>query len=289
MTAARRAGRRAASTAFAIYLLAWKQRRVAATGSCSSASASPRCCRGVTQYLLTRAEIFEAQRAVVWLTGSLNGRGWEHVRHGRARRRSCCCRSSSRCSARCASCSSATTPPRASAWPSSAAAWLLVIVGVALAALATAAAGPVVFVAFVAAADRPPADAARRSPSAPSALVGALLVLLSDLVARRAVRARPSCPSASSPASSAPRTCCGCWPAPTGSGEEDDRWNRSTETAPPPSTRSRTCPSTTCRRVAGRVADHDDARRRQDLRLAYDDREIVERPVGRHPDRPGSP
>ena len=34
----------------------------------------------VTQYLLTRAEIFEAQRAVVWLTGSLNGRGWEHVR-----------------------------------------------------------------------------------------------------------------------------------------------------------------------------------------------------------------
>ena len=62
---------------------------------------------------------------------------------------------------------------------------LLVIVGVALAALATAAAGPVVFVAFVS------APIARRLTGSPlavgsSALVGALLVLLSDLVARRA-------------------------------------------------------------------------------------------------------
>ena len=40
----------------------------------------------VTQYLLTRAEIFEAQRAVVWLTGSLNGRGWDDVRTGARRR-----------------------------------------------------------------------------------------------------------------------------------------------------------------------------------------------------------
>src|SRR3546814_1506050 len=34
----------------------------------------------VTSYLLTRAEILDVQRATVWLTGSLNGRGWEHVR-----------------------------------------------------------------------------------------------------------------------------------------------------------------------------------------------------------------
>ena len=32
------------------------------------------------QYLLTRATIYEATQATVWLTGSLNGRGWEHVR-----------------------------------------------------------------------------------------------------------------------------------------------------------------------------------------------------------------
>lgn len=34
----------------------------------------------VVDYLMTRAEIFDVQRAAVWLTGSLNGRSWEHVR-----------------------------------------------------------------------------------------------------------------------------------------------------------------------------------------------------------------
>ena len=32
------------------------------------------------EYLLTRANLNDAQRAAVWLTGSLNGRGWEYVR-----------------------------------------------------------------------------------------------------------------------------------------------------------------------------------------------------------------
>ena len=52
--------------------------------------------------------------------------------------------------------------------------------------MATAAAGPVAFVAFVAAADRPAPDRQRRSPSAPRRSSARLLVLLSDLVARRA-------------------------------------------------------------------------------------------------------
>jgi iron complex transport system permease protein len=30
-------------------------------------------------YVLTRGQIFEVQQAYVWLVGSLNGRGWEHV------------------------------------------------------------------------------------------------------------------------------------------------------------------------------------------------------------------
>jgi iron complex transport system permease protein len=34
---------------------------------------------GVNGYLLTRAQITEAGRAVLWMTGSLNGRGWEDV------------------------------------------------------------------------------------------------------------------------------------------------------------------------------------------------------------------
>ncbi|MGX6448178.1 FecCD family ABC transporter permease [Patulibacter sp. S7RM1-6] len=33
----------------------------------------------VREYLMTRAQLEEAQAAYVWLIGSLNGRGWEHV------------------------------------------------------------------------------------------------------------------------------------------------------------------------------------------------------------------
>ena len=170
-------------TSCCIYLLAWRggvsPYRLVLVGIGLAALLS-----SVTQYLLTRAEIFEAQRAVVWLTGSLNGRGWEHVR------------------------TIGFTdllllplvialmgPLRVMQLGDDAAKGLgvaversrllLVLVGVALAALATAAAGPVVFVAFVA------APIARRLTGAPlavgcSALVGALVVLLSDLVARRA-------------------------------------------------------------------------------------------------------
>src|SRR4029078_5385499 len=31
-------------------------------------------------YLITRAQIYDVQRAAVWLTGSLNGRSWDQVR-----------------------------------------------------------------------------------------------------------------------------------------------------------------------------------------------------------------
>ena len=44
----------------------------------------------VTDYLLTRATLEEAQAAQVWLTGSLNGRGWEHVRPIAVALASCC-------------------------------------------------------------------------------------------------------------------------------------------------------------------------------------------------------
>ncbi|MBC8093827.1 MAG: iron chelate uptake ABC transporter family permease subunit, partial [Pseudonocardia sp.] len=33
----------------------------------------------LVQWLLVVAEIYEAAQATVWLTGSLNARGWEHV------------------------------------------------------------------------------------------------------------------------------------------------------------------------------------------------------------------
>ncbi|HEX2054710.1 MAG TPA: iron chelate uptake ABC transporter family permease subunit [Actinomycetota bacterium] len=137
----------------------------------------------VTSYLLTRAEIWDTQRATVWLTGSLNGRGWEHVRPvGLAML------------VLLPWVMALARPLRAMQLGDDAARGLgvavesqrryLILAAVGLAAVATASAGPVAFVAFVA-----PAIARRLTRSSltllPSALAGALLLLVSDLAARK--------------------------------------------------------------------------------------------------------
>lgn len=142
--------------------------------------------RAVTNYLLTKAEISDAVRASVWLVGSLNGRGWSDL------------------------------------WPVLIATLVLVplaltiarqlrmlelgqdtaiglgvpvgriqavmlLIGVALAALSTAAAGPIVFVALVAPQIAKRLTGVRTVGLLPAAVVGALLLLASDLIARRIV------------------------------------------------------------------------------------------------------
>ncbi len=137
----------------------------------------------VTSYVLTRGQIFDVQRATVWLTGSLNGRGWEHVRPvaiamvvlvpavlALAR------------PLRALQLGDDTAKGLGIAVERNKAA--LILVAVALVAVATAAAGPIAFVAFVA------GPIARRLVNTPvtlvpAALVGALLLLVSDLAARR--------------------------------------------------------------------------------------------------------
>jgi iron complex transport system permease protein len=61
-----------------IYLLAWRQGvsgfRLVLVGIAVSAVLA-----SLISYLLVVADITEAAQATVWLTGSLNGRGWEHV------------------------------------------------------------------------------------------------------------------------------------------------------------------------------------------------------------------
>lgn len=173
----------ALATAVVIYLLAYKRGvvgyRLVLVGIGVAAVLG-----SATSYLLTRAEIFQAQEATVWLTGSLNGRGWEHVRPvglallallpatvalGRKLRMLELGDDTAR------GLGVRVEPTRAA----------LILAGVGLAAVATASAGPVAFVALVA-----PQIARRvvRSPGAtivPAALAGAALVLVSDLVARR--------------------------------------------------------------------------------------------------------
>ncbi|MFJ8822289.1 FecCD family ABC transporter permease [Streptomyces sp. NPDC102467] len=65
-------------TGFAIYVLAWKRGvhgyRLVLVGIGISAFVT-----AINGYLLTKADFVDAARATVWMTGSLNGRGWEQV------------------------------------------------------------------------------------------------------------------------------------------------------------------------------------------------------------------
>ncbi|GAB3244884.1 FecCD family ABC transporter permease [Nocardioides dilutus] len=174
----------ALTSAAAIYLLAWRRGlssyRLVLVGIGVAAAVD-----AGTAYLLTKARIWDVQSAVVWLTGSLNGRTWADLRP-------------------LALAMVVLVPATLALGPSlrllmlgddtaaglglrvERSRLLLVLVAVALAALATAAAGPVEFVALLA------APIARRlvgSPLAlvPAALVGAVLVLGADVVAREAL------------------------------------------------------------------------------------------------------
>jgi len=170
-------------TAAAIYLLAYKRGvtgyRLVLVGIGVTAMLG-----SITSYLLSRAAIFDAQRATVWLTGSLNGRSWQHVRPVAA--------------------ALAVLLPVAIALArqlrllelgDDAARGLgvrverarggLLLTGVALAALATASAGPVAFVALVSPQVARRLTGGRTIALLPAAACGALLLVASDLAARR--------------------------------------------------------------------------------------------------------
>jgi iron complex transport system permease protein len=138
----------------------------------------------LTQYLLTRARVDDALAAAVWVAGSLNERGWEHVRP-------------------LAAAVAVLLPPlvllsghlrmmemgdeaaTALGVPVERSRLALILIGVATAAVATAAAGPIAFVALAA------PQLARRLTRAvgpgliAAGLMGAALLLASDLVVQR--------------------------------------------------------------------------------------------------------
>ncbi|MGW0803238.1 FecCD family ABC transporter permease [Nonomuraea sp. NPDC002799] len=138
----------------------------------------------VNSYLLTRANINDAATASAWLTGSLSGRGWDHAIPVAVA-----------LAVLLPMCASVARPMRMIEMGDDAAKAMgirveavravAITAGVLLAGVATAAAGPVAFVALAA-----PQLARRltRSPGvsmASSALMGAVLLTASDLVAQR--------------------------------------------------------------------------------------------------------
>jgi iron complex transport system permease protein len=136
-----------------------------------------------TWYLLIVADITEAARAAVWLTGSLNGRGWEHVVPVAA---------AVGAAGGCVLLGRATLAvlrygedsARALGVRVQSAQAALIGLAVVLASVAVAAAGPIPFVALVA-----PQIAMRlvRSAGPPvlaGGLLGAVLVLVADVVSR---------------------------------------------------------------------------------------------------------
>lgn len=170
-------------TATAVYLLAWNRGvqgyRLILVGIGIGFTMT-----SISDYLITRANIYDVQRAAVWLTGSLNGRSWEHVRPVGIGLlvllpiALAYCRSLRLLEL-------GTDTAAALGVRVGRVRLILILVGIGLAALATASAGPVGFVALV---SPPVARRLVRAPGVtliPCALFGGLLVVVADLAARR--------------------------------------------------------------------------------------------------------
>lgn len=141
---------------------------------------------GITQYLLTRMDVDDAQRSAAWLTGSLNARGWDEtvptaigiavlipvvLMLGHASR------------------ALIFGEDLYTSWGvrGGRVGVLLLACSVSLAALATAAAGPVAFVALVAGQLARRMARAADIPPILAGLLGALIVVFADTIARTAL------------------------------------------------------------------------------------------------------
>ena len=173
----------ALATALTIYLLAYRRGlspyRLVLVGIGVGAMLT-----AVTAYLLTWARVNDAQRGYLWLTGSLNARSWPHLRP-----------LALACLVLVPVALVLARPLRALQLGDDTARGIgvrldasraaLLVTAVSLAAIATATAGPIAFVAFVA---PPIARRLVRAPltMVPAALLGALLLVLADVLGRRA-------------------------------------------------------------------------------------------------------
>jgi iron complex transport system permease protein len=137
-----------------------------------------------TDYLLTRSTLEQAQAANVWLTGSLNGRGWEHVRPV-AGALAILLPATALLARQLRMLELGDDVARALGVSIERARLALVFVAVALTAVATASAGPVVFVALAAPQIARRLTRASGPGVACAALMGAALLLGADFASER--------------------------------------------------------------------------------------------------------
>ena len=169
-------------TAALVYALAYRQGiegyRLVLVGVGVGAVAS-----AATSWLLIRAEIWEAAKATVWLTGSLNGRGWEHVLPV-ALALTVLMPAALVLGQGLSVLQLGDDVARGLGLRVDLARGALIVVAVALAAVATACAGPILFVALVVPQVAQRVVGAARPPLVASAIFGALLTSTADLIAR---------------------------------------------------------------------------------------------------------
>ncbi len=170
-------------TAVVVYVLAWRRGIQAYRLVLVGLGAAFALDAGV-DYLVTRAEINEVQRAAVWLTGSLNGRSWDEVRviviALAALGPAAILAQRQLDRLELGDDTAATLGLRINRTK-----FTLIMIAVVLSSLAVASAGPILFVAFVS------GPLARRLSGSPGAavvsagFVGAMITLLADLSARQ--------------------------------------------------------------------------------------------------------
>ncbi|WP_418960225.1 FecCD family ABC transporter permease [Streptomyces tritici] len=170
-------------TSAVIYLLAFRDGTITGYRFVLVGIAANGALVALTRWMLARADIDQASRAMVWLTGSLNGRGYEHVQWAGL------------ALVVLLPLTVALARPyqllqydddtaRSLGVPLRYARIALLVLATCLTALATSAAGPIAFIALGA------PQIARRiagTPAVPmicSALTGAVLLILADLAAR---------------------------------------------------------------------------------------------------------
>jgi iron complex transport system permease protein len=176
-------------TAGAVYALAFRHgstgTRLILVGIGATAALT-----SINSFLITRAQLHDAIAAQAWLVGGLNNRGWDHVNQigstllvlvplglvvGR----------------RLTALELGDAPAGALGVPAEYSRRLLLAVAVALAAVATAAAGPVTFVALAAPQIARRLAGRSRPALATAALTGALLLAVSDLLTQRLFAPNP--------------------------------------------------------------------------------------------------